>query len=380
MQVIVLGGGLIGKHMAIDLAKDFKVTIADIKPKDDVSLPPEMNIAYLQTDLSQAENVKNAVHPFDIVVNAVPGFMGYQTVKSIIEAKKNIIDIAFSPENILELDQLAKDNGVVVISDIGVAPGMSNLLVGYADYLLDTTTAVKIYVGGLPKKRSWPFEYKAGFSPIDVIEEYTRPARVVENGEIVIKEALSEIEHLDFEKIGTLEAFNSDGLRSLLYTIDAPNMSEKTLRYPGHAELMKVFRHTGFFSQDSIEVNGTPVKIIDFTSKLLFPKWQLKEDEGEFTIMKIIVEGLSNGEKEIYTFDLYDENDIDSHTHSMARTTGYTATAALRMLAEHRYTKQGVSVPEHIGKHPQSVQFILKELHKRKVKFTMSSLQGTFMD
>jgi len=90
-----------------------------------------------------------------------------------------------------------------------------------------------IYVGGLPIVRQWPYEYKAVFSPLDVIEEYTRTARFVENGRVVTRPALTDLERVDFEGVGTLEAFNTDGLRTLIQTIPAPNMKEKTLRYPG---------------------------------------------------------------------------------------------------------------------------------------------------
>ena len=369
MKIIVLGGGLVGKHMAIDLAKDFEVCIADINGESLEKIATSHSIATVQQDLSDEGELKKLLAGYDLVVNAVPGFMGLATLKSIIEAGKDVVEIAFSPEDVMVLDELAKQHGVTAICDMGVAPGMSNVLVGYVDNLMDSTTDVKIYVGGLPQKREWPFEYKAPFSPIDVIEEYTRPARVVENGKIVIKEALSEVELLNFDPVGTLEAFNSDGLRSLVHTIDAPDMVEKTLRYPGHAELMKVFRATGFFSQEEVEIKGAKIKAIDFTAKLLFPKWKLEADEPEFTLMKIIVEGKKEGNNIRYTYDLFDKFDEESQTHSMARTTGYAATAAVRMFAKGLYQKKGVIVPEFIGKHPDCVEFLLKELKERKIEY-----------
>jgi saccharopine dehydrogenase-like NADP-dependent oxidoreductase len=268
-----------------------------------------------------------------------------------------------------ELHELAIENDVTVISDIGVAPGMSNLLVGYIDHLLDKTEKAVIYVGGLPKVRTWPYEYKAVFSPVDVIEEYTRPARYIENGMEVIKPALSEPELLNFEGVGTLEAFNSDGLRSLATTIDAPNMIEKTLRFPGHIEIMRIFRETGFFSQEEIEVNGVKVKPLDFTAKLLFPKWKLQEGEEDITIMKIIVEGVKDNKRLRYTYDLLDSYDPETKVHSMARTTGYTATMALRMLMKGLYKRKGVSAPEFIGRQPECVEFMLKGLEERGVVY-----------
>ena len=370
MKIIILGAGLVGSPMAIDLAKDkeFKVSVADIN-KYALNKFDNTTINSIKKDLSNPEDVKQLVKNFDLVLNAVPGFMGFQTLKAIIEAGKNVIDIAFFPEDMFLLDELAKKNNVIAISDIGVAPGMSNILIGYIDNLLDTTESVKIYVGGLPKIREWPYEYKAVFSPIDVIEEYTRPARYIENGKEIIRPALSDPELMNFPNIGTLEAFNSDGLRSIMKTINAPNMIEKTLRYPGHIEKMAVLRETGFFDKKEIEINGKKIRPLDFTAKLLFPKWKLEEGDEDITVMQVIVEGEKNGKKISYTYDLFDQYNPDTKTHSMARTTGYTATMAVRMIAKGLYNRKGVSAPEFIGKYPECVEFILKGLEERGVVY-----------
>lgn len=371
MKVIILGAGLVGSHMAIDLSKDsnFKVTSADISQQKLNFLKPWKNIQTICIDLSEPNILKKTIQDYDIVLSAVPGFMGYQTLKTIIEAKKNVIDIAFFPEDLFTLDALAKKNGVIAISDIGVAPGMSNILIGYASNFLDKTNKTIIYVGGLPKVRIWPYEYKAVFSPIDVIEEYTRPARYIEHGKEVVKPALSDPELLDFPNIGTLEAFNSDGLRSLAKTIDAPFMIEKTLRYPGHIDKMKLLRETGFFDKEPIKINNTMISPMDFTSKLLFPKWQLKDGEEDITVMQVIIEGAKGRKKLRYTYDLFDEYDIQTKTHSMARTTGYTATMALRMLSLGMYKRVGVSAPEFIGQDKNCVNFIMKGLSNRGVVY-----------
>ena len=315
--------------------------------------------------------MKALVADQDLVLNAVPGFMGYRTLQSIIEAGRDVVDIAFFPEDPFGLDSLAKENGVTAIVDCGVAPGMSNLLAGHVDQILDRTDTILIYVGGLPEVREWPFEYKAVFSPIDVIEEYTRPARYVENGHLVVREALSDPELLSFPGIGTLEAFNSDGLRTLADTIDAPNMKEKTLRYEGHIEKMAVFRATGLFSKDEIEINGVKIRPIDFTARLLFPKWKLKPGEVDLTVLQLIVEGEKDGEGVRYVYDLLDRYDPVTDTHSMARTTGYTATAALRMLAAGLYDQKGISPPEFVGRDEACVDFMLKGLEERGVVYNL---------
>ncbi|MBE0551082.1 MAG: saccharopine dehydrogenase family protein, partial [Ignavibacterium sp.] len=365
----VLGCGLVGRPMAIDLANDksFNVTVADISKKNLDRIPSNLPIKKILKDISNPDQLKSLLKDFDLVLNAVPGFMGFNTLKEIIKAKKNVVDIAFFSENPFKLDELAKQNNVTAVVDCGVAPGMSNILCGYVDTILDKTETILIYVGGLPVIREFPYEYKASFSPIDVIEEYTRPARYIENGKLVIRPALSDPEFLNFDEVGTLEAFNSDGLRTLADTLTAPNMKEKTLRYPGHIEKMLVLRESGFFSQEEIEVNGIKIKPIDFTSKLLFPMWELKEGDEEFTVMKIIVEGEKDKKKIRYTYNLLDRHDKKTNIHSMARTTGYTATTVVRLLAKGMFDQKGICPPEYIGQKPECVDFVLNGLKERGV-------------
>lgn len=369
MKVLVLGSGLIGRPMAIDLAneKSFDVTVADLSKNNLDKIPSVLPIKKVQIDISNQKELSSLLKDYDIVLNAVPGFMGFNTLKEIIKSKKNVVDIAFFPEDPFELDELAKNNNVTAVVDCGVAPGMSNILCGYAYSILDKTETILIYVGGLPVVREYPYEYKAGFSPIDVIEEYTRPARYIENGKLVIRPALSDPEYINFEEVGTLEAFNSDGLRTLADTLNAPNMKEKTLRYPGHIEKMRMLRESGFFSQEEIEVNGNKIKPIDLTSKLLFPMWELKEGDEEFTVMKIIVEGEKDKRKIRYTYSLLDRHDKKTNTHSMARTTGYTATIVLRLIANRLFDRKGICPPEYIGQKPDCVDFVLNGLKERGV-------------
>ncbi|MEI6433704.1 MAG: saccharopine dehydrogenase C-terminal domain-containing protein [Bacteroidota bacterium] len=386
MKIIVLGAGLVGGPMAIDLAcnNEFEVAVADINQESLLNLAERQrtqnagrmavgkDIKTIVTDLSDPAGVAKLVKEYDMALNAVPGFMGFQTLKAIIAAGKNVVDIAFFIEDPFELDELARRNNVTAIMDMGVAPGMCNVLIGYADHLLDETENILYMVGGLPEIREWPYEYKAVFSPIDVIEEYTRPARYIENGKLIVKPALSDPELLNFPGIGTLEAFNTDGLRSLAHTVKCPNMKEKTLRYPGHIEKMRVLRETGFFSQEEIEVSGVRIKPMDLTAKLLFPKWKLKDGEVDITVMQVMVEGKKDGKFTRYTWDLFDRYDPDTRVHSMARTTGYSATVALRMIAAGLYSRKGISVPEFIGKQPECVAYLLNGLKDRGVVYRES--------
>jgi len=372
MKVTVLGAGLVGGPMAVDLSKDerFDVTAVDASAQALARLKKQNpEITTVRQDLSNPDEVTALVAGFDMVVSSVPGCMGYATLEAVIGAGKNVVDIAFFAEDPFGLSELAEDKGVTAIVDCGVAPGMSNLLVGHADHQLDETDTVLIYVGGLPETRTWPHEYKAVFSPADVIEEYTRPARYVENGALVVRPALSDPEIIDFPRIGSLEAFNTDGLRTLITTIDAPNKKEKTLRYIGHIEKIAVLRSTGFFDKEEVEINGARVRPLDLTSRLLSRSWQLEEGEIDVTVMRVIVEGRQDGKRIRYVYDLFDRHDEITGVHSMARTTGYTATVVTRMLAEGLFAEKGVIAPESIGKEQACVDFILRGLSERGITY-----------
>ncbi len=372
-KTVVLGGGLVGRPIALDLAKrrEFDVTVADIDENRLMRIGQE-GVNTFKLDLKNRKETLKFLTGFDIAVNAVPGFMGFEVLKTCIDAGKDTVDIAFYPENPLELDELAKERGVRVICDMGVAPGMSNLLAGYAASKMEKVNDIKIYVGGLPVVRTLPWEYKAVFSPSDVIEEYTRIARVVENGKIVEKEPLSGVELLHFDTLGTLEAFNSDGLRSLMFTMKAENMVEKTLRYPGYAEKIKLLSQNGFFDKEKIFVNGVLVSPLDLTSKLLFDKWKLNENEADITVMRIIVEGVNGKKKVKYEFNLDDRYDPVSGIHSMARTTGYAASMAVRLIASGMYGGKGITMPEKLGKNPDIVNFMLSGLSEKGIEYKIN--------
>ena len=371
MKILVLGAGLVGCPMAMDLAinGEFEVTSADRSAEALARLSGRPGITTIQADLDDADLLKSLVKQHDLVISAVPGFMGFRTLERVIECGKNVVDIAFFPEDMFLLDAKAREMNVTAICDIGVAPGMSNVLIGYGASMLDTLEKGITYVGGLPVVRTWPYEYKAVFSPIDVIEEYTRPARYIDGGRMVVREALSDPEMLNFPGIGTLEAFNSDGLRTLAATVKGDYLIEKTLRYKGHIEKMAVLRDTGFFDKEPISINGMMISPLEFTSKLLFPKWKLREGEEDITIMQVITEGLKDGVRRRYTWDLHDRFDTATGVHSMARTTGYTATVVARLLAKGLYDHKGVSAPEYLGKNEAIVKFLFKGLKERGVVY-----------
>jgi saccharopine dehydrogenase-like NADP-dependent oxidoreductase len=368
-KIAVLGAGMVGRAMAIDLSLKYKVTSIDINENNLAFLNAHSAIECIQADLSLYNNYKELLKDFNTVVNAVPGFMGFKTLQTLIELNKNVADISFFPENALDLDALAKQHNVTAIVDCGVAPGMSNLLLGYYDTQMEIQS-FDCMVGGLPKHRSKPFEYKAPFSPIDVVEEYIRPARYKENGHIVIKPALSDAELIEFDHIGTLEAFNTDGLRSILFTMQhIPDMKEKTLRYPGHISLIQSLKKAGFFDTVPVNIKGSTIRPIDLTTALLFKEWKLEEDEPEYTVMRIVIKGTKAGVPTTVEYMLYDENDLTTKTSSMARTTGYTCTAALNLITEKKFTTKGIFPPELIGKEKDCFEFMMAYLAERNVKY-----------
>ena len=358
-KIFQVGAGLVGKTMALDLSKNHELHLGDTNSDLLKKIKNEdSSIHTTQINVQDKELFKAWIAEADIVLLAVPGFLGFEALKTIIECKKNVVDISFSPENVLSLNDLAIKNNVCAVVDAGVAPGIPNFLLGYWDAKMQINS-FNYLVGGLPKNPLPPYNYKAPFSPIDVIEEYTRPARMMIDSKIEIKPALSEIEEFDIANVGKLEGFNTDGLRSLLDTMKhIPNMKEKTLRYPGHAALIQSMIDKHLFDKNNFD--GTVSK--------LFNDWKLKEDEPEFTVLDINIYG---NEKDIH-YHLYDEMDIISKSSSMARTTGYTATATINMLLKEIWSTKGVSPPEIVGANEDCTNFLLEYLSSRSVKVLRS--------
>jgi len=370
-KITVLGAGMVGSSIIGDLSKEFDVTAVDLKIENLDEVRKKFYVKTVVADLTSESEIKAVVKDADLVVSAVPGFMGFETLRSIIYSGKNAVDISFFNHDPFELDELAKMSNLTVVVDCGVCPGLSNIVLGYLNQRVKIES-YECYVGGLPFNKEYPFNYKAPFSPVDVIEEYVRPARIKIDNQIVIKEALSETEILNFGKAGILEAFNTDGLRTLLTTMEIPNMAEKTLRYPGHAELMNIFRTTGLFSSEEIKIGENKIRPVDLTSQLLFPHWKPAADEKEFTVLRLKIIAKENSVKKEYIFDLFDEFDDKTSTSSMARTTGYTCTSAARLILNDDFSRTGICPPEFIGSEPGCYHKILSMLEEKNIRFTLS--------
>jgi saccharopine dehydrogenase-like NADP-dependent oxidoreductase len=355
-KICQIGAGMVGRTMALDLSTNHDLYLADfnLDHLESIKLTsPSIHIK--QLDVNIKSDLVDFIEPADIVLLAVPGFMGYRTLKVILESRKDVVDISFSPENLMKLSDIAVKNNVTAIFDTGVAPGLPNYALGFHNKEIDIQS-FEYYVGGLPLFPEPPFNYKAPFSPIDVIEEYTRPARMMKDNKIITKPAMSDLEIKGFKGVGELEAFNTDGLRSILYTMNhISNMKEKTLRYPGHIKLVQEYLKDGRFEPKNIKK----------TSKELFQAWKLKKDEPEFTLLDIIIKSPDK----VIKYHLYDEFDSINKNSSMARTTGYTATASIHLILNNLFNKKGVFPPEIVGEKQECFEFIVSYLKDRKVNF-----------
>ncbi|HNT05603.1 MAG TPA: saccharopine dehydrogenase C-terminal domain-containing protein [Anaerolineae bacterium] len=378
MRVCVLGAGMVGSAIIADLAQDKNLEVLAID-RDQAALDRVRQRAPLsravQADLGQVGDVPTLVKGADLVVSAVPGHLGTRTLEAIIRAGKNVVDISFSPEDPFLLDDLARTLGVTAVVDCGVAPGLCNIIAGYVYDQLEITERYECYVGGLPEVRVKPYEYRVVFSAVDVLAEYTRPARFRENGEPVTRPALSDVEQLDMPGVGTLEAFNTDGLRSLLHTLPIPTMREKTLRYPGYAALMQVLRDSGFFSTTPVELRGASVAPMDLTSRLLFHQWRMPAGERDLTVMLVRLDGQASGRRVRREFYLLDRFDDASQTTSMARTTGYTCSLVARLVLCGQFARRGICPPEFIGQTPGCFDWLRQEYEKRGIWLTESTRQ-----
>jgi saccharopine dehydrogenase-like NADP-dependent oxidoreductase len=358
--------------MAIDLCKapDCEVVSVDVDQEALERLAREHPIQTRVEDLSTAEGITRAVEDADLVIGSVPYSIGYAMLEGVIRAGKNVADISYFPEDPFGLDDLAKEKGVTAVVDCGVAPGMANIILG------DHTRKMKVtryecYVGGIPKARNAPFEYKSPFPVLEVLEEYAGSAKMVEDGKVVVRPMLSETATIEFEGVGSLACLNSDGLRTLIRTMEIPDMLEKTLRYPGHADAMRIFRDAGFLNLTPIQVKGASVRPIDVTASLLSPQWMYGQDEADLTVMRLVISGEEDGKPATYTYDLYDEYDPATGTLSMARTTGYTCTAVARLVLDGDYSQKGICPPEFVGRADGCRERVEEYLEDRGVRCRM---------
>lgn len=343
---------MIGSAIAKDLSANYILTVADSNKDNLRSLEGLDNITPVVSDVTSKPELEELIENSDLVVGALPSKIGFSVLKDVISLGKDIVDISFFNENPFELTDLALNNKVTAVIDCGVAPGLSNIILGFHSTQMKVEK-YKCCVGGLPKNPKPPFYYKAPFSPIDVIEEYTRPARLIENGEIVIKEPLTENELIKFKETGELEAFLTDGLRTLLSTLDIKYMIEKTIRYPAHLEYVQSLKQKKGWSLKDINLD----------------ELKLQPGEEEFTVMRLEIKGNEAGKERKLVYDLYDEYDKTTNTTSMARTTGFTCCAVADLILKEKFNRKGLIPPEIIGTEPGCKDEVLWYLAERGIEF-----------
>ncbi|MEM3770355.1 MAG: saccharopine dehydrogenase family protein [Candidatus Bathyarchaeia archaeon] len=374
MRVVVIGCGRMGSAAAEDLAKrmsSVEVFVADKdadKAKETARNVGKSNVKWLRLDASNKSELVDTLKDFDLALGFLPPKFGFSLIEACIKAEKNLVDVSYMPENPLTLHDKAVKAGVTIIPSCGLAPGISNILVGHAVSELNKTHKVHIMVGGLPETPIPPLGYVITWSPESLIDEYTSKARIVRDGKIVEVEALDGLEEVKFPKIGKLEAFYTDGLRTLLYTIGGvEEMWEKTLRYPGHAEKIKLLRELGFFTDKGVIVEGHHIPPRKVTAKL-FEEKLVKPNVKDIVVLRVDVIGLKNGKKIRYIYDLIDFYDEKSGTTAMARTTAFTASIVAKLILTKTINLKGVVPPEKLGADKGICQKIMKEWDGRGIK------------
>ena len=374
MKVIAVGSGNIGSVAVEDLATSMKSTEIVIADKDEsrskavVERIGRNNVSSMQLDIADRNKLLQTLKKFDLAMGFLPGALGHDLMKACIEAKKSLVDVSYMAENPLKLHSAASKARITIIPDCGLAPGISNFLVGHAYAKLEKTSSVKIMVGGLPEKPVPPLDYVITWSPDSLIDEYTRKAVIIQHGKKTEVEALSGVEAINFPKVGKLEAFYTDGLRTLSQTLkDVEEMWEKTLRYPGHAEKIKMIEGLGFFEEEKVKIEGTLVSPRRLTARLLERKLKIPEIK-DFVAMKVEVSGVKNGKRLSFVYHMLDKYDQKHGITAMARTTAYPMSIVAQLMLKGIIKQKGVIPPEKLGMEKEVVQEFLSELKKRDIK------------
>ncbi len=376
MKALIMGCGNMGSVAAEDVATNMssvEVVVADKdaeRAKKTAEKIDSRNVSWVSFDMAKRDELVATLKDFDVTLGFLPGNLGFSLIKTCIDAKRDLVDVSFMAENPLTLDSEASKANVTIVPDCGLAPGISNILVGHAAEMLDETRTVHIMVGGLPKKPIPPLEYVVTWSAESLIDEYSRKASIVKHGKIVEVEALTGVEEVKIPKVGKLEAFYTDGLRTLIHTVrNAAEMWEKTLRYPGHAEKIRLLENLGFFEEKTVEVNGARISPRKVTAKLLGERLRKPEVE-DMVVMKVEVSGVKDGESMRYVYHLLDFCDKKRRVTAMARTTAYPASIIAQLMLKKAVKGKGVVAPEKIGADRQVFKLFLAELKRRGIEIS----------
>jgi saccharopine dehydrogenase-like NADP-dependent oxidoreductase len=369
LRAIVLGAGKIGSVIAQDFSgKGIELTVGDIDVNRARDAVDEVGGKSISFDTADYDQMVEILGDFDLVLGALPGDYGLPALRACVETGKDVVDVSFTPEYPLELDNDAREAGITMIPDCGIAPGLSNLLVGYGASRLDSIHEAKIMVGGIPEKQVPPLVYTVTWSAEGLIDEYIRDVSIVKEGELIQVPALSGLESIEFPGVGTLEAFYTDGLRSLVESFpEAENLYEKTLRYPGHVEKVKLLRELGFFSEEPVMVRNSEVKPKLVSARVLERSLTMP-DVGDLLAMCVEVSGMKDEERLGFSYRVLEYYDHEKDVSAMARTTAYTASIVAGLLVRGYIQDRGVVPMEKLGANHNLVDNIVSELGKRGVE------------
>ncbi|MRG86260.1 saccharopine dehydrogenase family protein [Salinibacillus xinjiangensis] len=374
MKIAVLGAGLMGKEAARDLVNSDKVEfvgLADIDLEQGEKVCQQLNspkIQAYQVDASNPDELAEFMQTFEVVINALFYTFNEQVAKTAIEVGVHCVDlgghIGHITDSVLQLHEDARRANVTVIPDLGVAPGMINILSGYGVSKLDVAESIHLYVGGIPVHPEPPLEYNHVFSMEGLMDHYTDPALIIRNGMKQEIPSLSEVENIYFEKFGPLEAFHTSGGTSTL-PHSFPHLKTleyKTIRYPGHAEKFKLLVDLNL-TRKELQVNGSTVYPRKILLKVLDPILDLK-DKDDAVLLRVVVGGLKGGKEVCYQYEMMTFKDRQRQTTAMARATANTISVVAQMIGEQSITKKGVYPPEKIV----PGRLYIQEMAKRGVK------------
>lgn len=354
MNIVILGAGRQGMAAGI-LLKKYKhdVTFAELSTRG-IEYAKSNGFECIYADLSQIDSIADIIKGFDIAVCALPARMGTLAHRAAIKAKRNMVDVSYSEDNPLDLDKQAREAGITILPDCGIAPGLSNMLTGRIYSRLDKPDYMGIFVGGIPEQYFPPIGYSVTWSPADLIDEYIRPARIIENGKVITVDALTGIEDFDFPSREGLECFYTDGLRTLLNTLPGvDNMIEKTVRYKGHADAIKLLSDMGFFNDKCGDLSPRAVSQCILSG--------IRTDMKDILIMRI--EGRKDDE--YLAYNIY--NIADGQFSAMERCTGFSLAAFIMLLASGKVSGKGVIPPEILGMDKDSTAFVLDILKGEQI-------------
>lgn len=360
MKVVVLGAGLMGKEIARDLVGSEEVEtvfLADVSVDHAKGFVDTLNtkkVEVVQLDADCDEDLRKVIGYGDVVINALFYTFNERVAKAAIDAGVHAVDlgghIGGITESILQLNDLAAEKGVTIIPDLGVAPGMANIVTGYGATKLDQVESIKLYVGGIPTEPKPPLHYTRVFSLDGVFDHYTEPSKMIQKGELTEVASLTGIEPIYFDEFGVLEAFYTSGGISTLYKTfpNVKTLEYKTIRYKGHADQFKLLADLGFLDKNNtVEAGGHEVNVREVTREVLKKKLELGK-KVDAVLLRAIISGEKSEEQITYEYEMVVRKDLENNVTAMARATASTISVVAQMIGKGTITDRGVFAPESI--------------------------------